>query len=358
MALEISLCDLWMENQISYLAQTWHTCGKEKDWSDFKLYLFSCPIWTWYERLLLHSAGRENKCIVQESNFQHINGKLKKMHQNRRLHIKNINSLHSPFGLGQPLTESIALKWMTSGEWKWCIKVVWGKKAKDIGPSPVAHVSCCWNTVEMDGRRQEEVIYLRRLLTRPTAKAKGKYRGLIEKYNQIPISFFWAITVFSGINLTPLLYISFFQPHFQRSESLHQCVLEQQLCYLRTWMLLCFTELSNRQCFKESQGKSRLSKIIFIVWLRDTHWRPETWQGLYKEKESSSRTQSWVGLPSHPLGFCRRDKNLILSFEPQVNISQTRMFFLCFCLQVVKTSQSWSWVQASVNAKPWPAVEH
>lgn len=78
MALEISLCDLWMENQISYSAQTWHTSGKEKDWSDFKFCLFFRPIWTWYERLLLHSAGRENKWIVQESNFQHINGKLKK----------------------------------------------------------------------------------------------------------------------------------------------------------------------------------------------------------------------------------------------------------------------------------------
>lgn len=121
MALEISLCDMWMENQISYLAQTWHTSEKEKDWSDFKLCLFSHPIFTWYERLLLHSAGRENKWIVQESNFQHINGKLRKMHQNRRLHVKNINSLHSPFGLGQPLTESIAF---TEVNDKWRMEVM------------------------------------------------------------------------------------------------------------------------------------------------------------------------------------------------------------------------------------------
>lgn len=120
----------------------------------------------------------------------------------------------------------------------------------------------------MDGRRQDEVICLRRLLNRQIAKPKRNYRGLIEKYNQIPISLFWTITVYSGINLIPVLYISFFQPHFQRSESLDQCVLEQQLCYLRTWMLLCFTELSNRQCFKESQGKIQgvWDHYLLFVW--------------------------------------------------------------------------------------------
>lgn len=133
MVLEISLCDLWMENQISYSAQTWHTSGKEKYWSDFKLGLFVFfPIWTLYERLFL-SAGRENRLSKRAiSNKLMVNWK--KMYQNRRLHIKNINSLHSPFGIGQLLTESFALKWMTSREW--CIKVVWGKKATDIRPSP------------------------------------------------------------------------------------------------------------------------------------------------------------------------------------------------------------------------------
>lgn len=110
----------------------------------------------------------------------------------------------------------------------------------------------------MDGRRQEEVICLRRLPNRQIAKAKAKYRGLIEKYNQIPISFFWTITVCSGISALHLIL----SDNFQRSESLHQCVLEQQLCYLRTWMLLCFTELSNRQCFRESQGKFRVCEIV------------------------------------------------------------------------------------------------
>lgn len=124
------------------------------------------------------------------------------MHQNRRLHVKTINSLHSPFGLGQPLAESIASKWITSWEWRWCIKVEWEKSTNDVGSSPLTHASRHWDTVEMDGRRQEELIYLRKLLNRQIAKAKGHYTGVIVKYNQIPIRFFWTITALcSGINL-------------------------------------------------------------------------------------------------------------------------------------------------------------
>lgn len=108
--LEISLCGLWIESKISYLAWTWHTPGKETKLKRLSALPVSCPIQTWYEWLLLCSASKENKWMVRENDFQCFNGKLKKMHQNWRLHDKSISSLHSPFGLGQPLMESVALE--------------------------------------------------------------------------------------------------------------------------------------------------------------------------------------------------------------------------------------------------------
>lgn len=53
----------------------------------------------------------------------------------------------------------------------------------------------------MDGGRQEEVICLRKLLNRQIAKAKGQFRGLIEKYNQIFLNSNSGVC--SGVNLIP-----------------------------------------------------------------------------------------------------------------------------------------------------------
>lgn len=96
----------------------------------------------------------------------------RKIHQNGKLHVRSINFLCSPFGLGQPLRESIAWTWMTSREWRWCLKVEWEMSANGVKSLPLTDSSCFWGTMEMDRRRQEEVIYFRNLFSRNIAEVK------------------------------------------------------------------------------------------------------------------------------------------------------------------------------------------
>lgn len=69
------------------------------------------------------------------------------------------------------------------------MKVGEKNSANNVRTLGLTDSSSCWDTVEMDRRRQEEVIYLRRLLNRIIAEAKRYYIDIIVKYNQIPISF-------------------------------------------------------------------------------------------------------------------------------------------------------------------------
>lgn len=94
----------------------------------------------------------------------------RKMHQNRKLHVRNINFLCSLFGLGQPLRESTTEMWIR--EQRWCMKVGEKNTANYVRSLRLTDSSSCWDTIEMDRRRQEEVIYLKRLLDRKIARAK------------------------------------------------------------------------------------------------------------------------------------------------------------------------------------------